>query len=63
MVVAVDKLQEHSMPTEELMLQGKHRESTLVRNQLHFKEIVFPSVFVHVGLLLSLKFKSFLRSG
>lgn len=56
-MVAVDKLQEHSMPTEELMLQGKHRESTLVCNQLHFKEIVFPSVFVHVGLLLSLKFK------
>lgn len=47
------------MPTEELMLQGKHKESTLVCNQLHFKEIVSPSVFVHVGLLSSLKFESF----
>lgn len=59
MVVAADKLQEHSMPTEELMLQGKHREATLVCNHLHFKEIVFPSVFVHVGSLSSLKFESF----
>lgn len=65
MMVVVEQLQDHSMPTEQLPcarkasfpVQGKHRESTLVSNQLHFKEIVFPSVFVHVGLLLSLKFK------
>lgn len=46
-----------------------NRKSTAVRkaslqilsyNLLHFQEIVFPNVFVHVGLLSALKFKSFL---